>query len=812
VRGGPVRRAVRGGLTRRRVQTIVIGLVVLVTTGASVLALALLADSNAPFDTAFAAQRGADLTATIDTARTTPGELAATAKIPGVTAAAGPFAEASVSLRLRTLTGGPAGSAVLTLPPMTLAGRAGPGGPADDLSLQSGHWASRPGQVVLAANPPGGGGLPPGVRLGDQLTAAGVAGRVRLTVVGFASSVTGSADGWVAPAQIAALRTAGAAASSELLYRFARAGSSAAVRADAAALATALPPGAVSATQSYLAVRMQETSGVAPIAPFIVAFAVIGLIMSVLIVINVVSGAVVAGYRRIGILKSIGFTPAQVAAAYCAQALIPAAAGCLGGLLLGNLLSAALLSRAASVYQVGALGIPAWVEAAVPVTMLLLAAIAALLPAVRAGRLSATAAIAAGRAPRQGGGHAAYRLLGRTRLPRPVTLGLAAPFARPARTAVTLTAILLGATAVTFAVGLGASLSRVVAGLDLTNTEQVQVPLPTGPAGAPAGGFRVHSGPPPAGGHAQRPRLPKAPTTAQADAAVGAAIAAQSGTGHDVAETDQQVTVAGLTGQIPVTAFRGDARWLGYELISGRWYTGPGQVDVPTYFLTMTGKSLGDSVTFTFGGRQLTARITGEVFDSDNNGLAMITDWATLAAADPSLAQPTQYDIGLRPGTSVAAYAASLGSRLGPGYSVSMAGGGGGLGIILSLIGLLTLLLAAVAGLGVLNTVLLQTRERVHDLGVYKAVGMTPRQTIVMVLCWVAGIGLVAGLAAVPAGIALHRYLVPLMGNAAGSALPASIITVYGAGEVAVLALAGIAIGAASWAAAARSAAALRAE
>ena len=36
---------------------------------------------------------------------------------------------------------------------------------------------------------------------------------------------------------------------------------------------------------------------------------------------------------------------------------------------------------------------------------------------------------------------------------------------------------------------------------------------------------------------------------------------------------------------------------------------------------------------------------------------------------------------------------------------------------IISLVATLTLLLVAVAGLGVLNTVVLQTRERVHDLG-----------------------------------------------------------------------------------------------
>jgi putative ABC transport system permease protein len=53
-----------------------------------------------------------------------------------------------------------------------------------------------------------------------------------------------------------------------------------------------------------------------------------------------------------------------------------------------------------------------------------------------------------------------------------------------------------------------------------------------------------------------------------------------------------------------------------------------------------------------------------------------------------------------------------------------------------SLIQLLTILVAVLAGLGVLNATLMLTREPVHDLGVYKAVGMTPRQTITMVTCW----------------------------------------------------------------------------
>src|SRR6185503_5310590 len=80
-------------------------------------------------------------------------------------------------------------------------------------------------------------------------------------------------------------------------------------------------------------------------------------------------------------------------------------------------------------------------------------------------------------------GYGAHRLLGKARrLPRPLTLGLAAPFARPARTLVTLVAVLLGGTAVTFAAGLATSLDRVATDLSHARAEPVQVGLPGGDA------------------------------------------------------------------------------------------------------------------------------------------------------------------------------------------------------------------------------------------------------------------------------------------------------------------------------------------
>ncbi len=64
----------------------------------------MLVDSNAPFDHAFAAQHGAQVTATVDPVPRR--QLAATARLSGVTAKAGPFAETTVSV-LFQLPGGP---------------------------------------------------------------------------------------------------------------------------------------------------------------------------------------------------------------------------------------------------------------------------------------------------------------------------------------------------------------------------------------------------------------------------------------------------------------------------------------------------------------------------------------------------------------------------------------------------------------------------------------------------------------------------------------------------------------------------------
>jgi putative ABC transport system permease protein len=544
----------------------------------------------------------------------------------------------------------------------------------------------------------------------------------------------------------------------------------------------------------------------------LLAFGFLGIVLSALIVANVVGGAVVSGYRRIGILKSVGFTPLQIAAAYAAQVAIPALVGCLIGVVAGNLVASPLLRQNANAYGVGRLGVPIWVDIVVPVGICALAAVAALLPALRAGRLSSVQAIAIGRAPRAGRGYAAHRLLGPLPLPRPVTIGLAAPFARPSRTLLTLAAVLLGATAVTFAVGLTSSLKRLLNGISHQQAEPVQIQMPGdgGPQRIKPGPTRFRPAPP----TSTSPQVP----TSRAEQQILAAVHAEPATLRVVAQADDSVNVSGLSDQANVTAFRGAADWTGYDLVSGHWYSGPNEVLVPTGFLTQTGTSVGDTISLADGRKLLRVRIVGEIFDTHNHGLNVVTSMATLRKLHPRIA-PDQFDVALRPGSSASAYANAVSRRLGPNYEVDLNAKGPTVVVaMIGLIGTLALLLAAVAALGVLNTVVLNTRERIHDIGIFKAVGMTPRQTTAMAISWVAAIGLAAGVIAIPLGVALHHEILHAMAGSVGLRLPASFLNVYTATTLFTLAFAGVLIAAAgalapaTWAARIHTATALHTE
>lgn len=775
-------KVVRAGVGRRRVQTLVMTLTTMLAVTAAVLAAGLIVASEAPFDNAFARRRGAHLTVRFDVTKTTAAQLAATTRVQDVTAAAGPDPVLSLRPRFGDDEGPGTGA-----PPITVVGRATPDAPVDALDLIEGKWATAPGQIVLAA-----GDLP--VEIGARMSFPGVRGRTVLTVVGRARSVGKSAEAWVSPAQLAALTAPGTVPGHQMRYRFKHAGTDAEVTADRVALAAAVPPGSMTGVASYLKVKKSVERQGKTYVPFVLAFGLLGLCMSVLIIAVVVGGAVGAATRRIGVLKALGFTPAQVVRAYVGQALIPGVAGTLLGVALGNLLATPVLRDVGEAYGTGAATVAWWIDLAVPAAALAVVALTALAPASRAGRLRAAEAIAVGRTPRAGRGRMIGRLLARPPLPRAVSLGLAVPFARPARSATTAAAVVLGVVGVTLGVGLTLSLNGIQQGLERRSPGDVV----------------VRTIGPPRSSH---------PPKAADPAATAAKIGAQPGTRRSFGIGQTRLGVAGLTGATTVLAYTGDASWSSYQMIAGSWFHRPGEAVVPTGFLKSTGTRLGDTITLTDGARHASVRLVGESLDLREEGMVVLTDRASLTGLQ--VPPPDEFGVELKPGTDAGAYVRALNGVLEPMGANAQANSPGLNPTIIAmdaLAGTLTAMLVAVAGLGVLNTVVLDTRERVHDLGVFKALGMSPRQTVTMVVTSVAGLGLAAAALGVPLGMALHAAILPAMGDAAGTRIPSEDLAVYDVPLLAVLLLGGPLIATAgallpaTWAARTRTATALRTE
>ncbi|MCY0928043.1 ABC transporter permease [Streptomyces sp. H27-H1] len=740
-------RASRGAVKRRRLQTFVIGLVVLCSTTTVLLALALLTAASSPFDKAYAEQRGAHTVAAFDTAKVSQEQLARTVRQPGVEAAAGPFGQAVVDIPKDWLwmAGGT----------LTVVGRADPAGPVDRIELLEGHWAAAPGEIVVNWSVQGS----PGTELlGAKLKTPG---GPTLTVVGFATSMSQSASAWVSPEQMAALHPA----SAQMLYRFTDSSTEAQLNAGLARATTGLPEDSLTGAQTYLTLKQAFSALADSYLPFMTLFGVLGLLVSTLIVGNVVSGAVVSGYRHIGVLKALGFTPNQVVAVYLNMLSVPSVVGCVLGTLAGNALAGPILKVAFTGIDVGRAsigGISPWLSVACLVGMPVLVLLAALVPALRAHRLSAAQAISAGGAPRTGRGLRVQRMLGATRLPRPVSLGLGQPFARPGRTLLTLAAIVLGVTTVCLSTGLTSTL------------------LAYGNVGREDGGARIRVTTEGPGKDRTPPRL--------GDVQIEEQLRSLPGARGVRARALSQANMTGQTQPVFADFYRGDASSYDHSIVEGRAPAAAGEIVAGPAFLTQRGLQIGDRITLELNGRKVTATVVGRLVEG--NARALDATWDTLVRLSPAT-RAIEYTVRLAPGADAAAYAEAV-AALDPGLHASvMDSANAGTATVIAFSTVFTVLLTIVAALGVFNTVLLNTRERRRDLGMLKSIGMTPRQVVVMTVTSVAGLGAIGGLLGIPLGIVAHRLVVDHVGVVD---FPERMKDVWHAPQLAAMLLAGVAI------------------
>ncbi len=780
-----VYRVIRAAARAHRLPAVIVALVVLASTATSVISIALLVASEAPFDRSFARQHGAHAVVSFDATKASIAAIGLTARGVDVVDAGGPYPEVTAQLAAHGET----------QPIATIAGRDTPAGPVDKLSIDAGRWPQRMGEIAISADFGG------RYSIGEQLT-TGVAGSKTLTVVGVARSITQTADGWVTQQQARALQPPGTS-TVQMLYRFHSAATGATVNSSIQQTVAALPQTAVLGSSSYLAVRLDTQQSAATATPFVTAFAILGVVISALIVTNVVSGAVIAGYRGIGVLKALGFSPAQVVAAFAGRALVPTLVGCAGGAALGVVLAWPILNQQSDAYHVAAIGVPLWTVAASVGGMLLVVTTAAAIPAMRAGRISPTQALSVGRTPRAGHGGLGRSVLAATRLPRPLALGMASPLVRPGRSVATAITLLLGTSSLVFAVGLTTSLTRVAGGLTRASAVPVTVDFPV--AGGPVG--------------KTPPGATLAGSVQMTADVVASLVRLVPGTSSVVGVRKTTVSVVGGGRRVDVTGYDGPSSWVGYPLINGRWFSGPNEAVLPTYVMHLVGTHVGGTITLDSGVDRETLHIVGEVFDLDNAGLAVITSAAAVQALQPG-GELDHLEVGLIPHTNVNAYLARVDQRLPrtSGLAWSQGSHDNTIDLFLILIRIMMVLIGSVVALGVFNATLLTTRDQVRDIGILKSVGMVPTQIATMILTSLVLLGVATAIVAVPIGLWLHGQVLHQMAHVAATGLPERYLTVYstygltGTAVIATIVACAGALVPATWAARARAAHALRAE
>ncbi|MGW7463913.1 ABC transporter permease [Streptomyces xantholiticus] len=470
-----------------------------------------------------------------------------------------------------------------------------------------------------------------------------------------------------------------------------------------------------------------------------------------------VSTRIRSSLRDIAVLKAIGFTPAQLIRTFLAEYLTLALLGIAAGTLLTELLGARLPGRAGDAVQLWqALPGHIWVPAGIAVGAILLITATTSSAAWRAGRVSpvpvARATVPATR--RMSG--TTRRALG-LRLPPALVLGWRGAFQYPLRACAAIARLAVPIVLITIALGTWTTLDRF-------NSDPQDVGIA---AALTARGDDLDD--------ASMRRL------VTADPAVTAAYP-----GAEVA-----ALVPGQTGTITLRGLGTAAHPYPFAVAEGRPPDGPDEAVAGQGLLDLLDVEVGDWVRMTVRGTPQILHIVGRIIEPEDNGRVISTSLDTLRERDPAL-RAEFYSLVLMPGADPSEVGDRLSDRASDRLDIrESANTADQLSsvrpVVAGLIGVLALI-----GLAELSTTIAAgVRDRRRDLLALKAIGLTPRQIIAVIVAGTGFIALAAALVGTGLGLLASRWLIDL--QAASSGIGAGIAQLPPPGALILLGVAAVA-------------------
>jgi len=461
-------------------------------------------------------------------------------------------------------------------------------------------------------------------------------------------------------------------------------------------------------------------------------FGIIALVAAPCAIANVTAGRVLVQRQDIAMLKALGFTPGQVVRMLLAEQTLLGVAGTVLGLAAARIATSPEFVRPPDGTPVGLAPLSgAWV-ALIGGGTVLTVAVATVIPAWRAGRVSPVAAVQ----PSPPRGHLSLiaRLGLLVHLPAPLVLGARDSLTRRLPAAATV-------------IGLAIPMVMITIALTCWSTVDsfTRDPGRIGLAGAVTVGQ---------GGLDQKQAL------------------ALIGRDHQVLASypsaEFQTLLPGVNGTFIARAMGSSRRPYPFQVVQGHMFHAANEAVAGQGFLDLMHVGVGAWIWPTIDGVPVILHIVGRTIEPDNNG--DVLDFGLDALTDAGGAPPPlTYSLVLKPGVPAAAARANLLKASDDRLDVRLVGNPvSGLEVVRAVVVVAVVLLAVIGLANLLTATAVGLRDHLHEIGVLKAMGLTPRQvmaTLVVNTTILTAIGVASGTIA---GLAIAPRLINMQGQTSG--------------------------------------------
>ena len=461
-------------------------------------------------------------------------------------------------------------------------------------------------------------------------------------------------------------------------------------------------------------------------------FGIIALVAAPCAIANVTAGRVLMQRQDIAMLKALGFTPGQVVRMLLAEQTLLGAAGAVLGLAAARILTSPEFVRPPDGTPVGLAPLSGSWLALIGGGTVLTVAIATVIPAWRAGRVSPVAAVQ----PSPPRGHLSLiaRLGLLVHLPAALVLGARDSLTRRLPAALTVVGLAIPMVMITIALTCWST-------VDSFTRDPGRVGL--------AAALTVSQG-----GLGEKQTL----ALIRQDDQV---LASYPGAEFDT-------LLPGVNGTFIARAMGYSWRPYPFQVVQGHMFHAANEAVAGQGFLDLMHVGVGAWISPTIDGVPVILHIVGRTIEPDNNG--DVLDFGLDALTDAGGAPPQLvYSVVLKPGVPPAAARAKLLSASHDQLDVRLvANPVSGLGVVRVVVAVAVVLLAVIGLANLLTATAVGLRDHLHEVGVLKAMGLTPRQvmaTLVVNTTILTAVGVAGGMIA---GLMIAPRLINMQGQTSG--------------------------------------------